>query len=348
MEDYSLLLAKKLGYKGTKSSEAKNWINAVNKGMDMSDEARFARAKEIGFDSNTIFYHGTANSFDEFDRSRVGENYLDSGDTGFFFTKKRLSAENYAMCHSKDDGDGIVLEVFLKYFKSVKRSVNSDYLYPADDFDMHSHDLLQELRLENCDAIYIKGTKNDDMCVVFDPNQILSIHAAFDPETESRYYKTEYEIEEEELCRELDISPIIDTRYKEEPLSFVLDDLNSERILKLTGEKEKEKKQGNFIIRETSNTGRVVLTNGSETPIAGMRFVKMNGKNIVSDIYTHPDYRRNKAMDRLYEFTKNKFGDLTHSEHLTEDGKAFVNYFSNKDKNKEKRLYNEKSRKLKI
>jgi hypothetical protein len=37
---------------------------AVAKGLDMSQAGRMARAKEMGFDTDTVLYHGTQDAFD--------------------------------------------------------------------------------------------------------------------------------------------------------------------------------------------------------------------------------------------------------------------------------------------
>jgi hypothetical protein len=65
--------------------------------------------------------------------------------------------------------------------------------------------MMHEIRINKKDAILIKGTRNDDLCVVLNPSQILSIHAAFDPETES--YQPKIDINEalEELFLEFNL-----------------------------------------------------------------------------------------------------------------------------------------------
>lgn len=194
----TMIIAQSIGYKGNSITEANNWIGAVSKGLDMSDESRLLRAKEMGFNTETIFYHGTKYDFDKFDRKFVGKNYLDSGDEGFFFTKSKEMADTFRLTFVTNENEGQILSVFLKYKKPLYDCTkDSSHYNPNDIFDIRSADLIHDLYIENGDAIYIHGTKNDDLCVVFDPNQILSIHAAFDPETENNEYKTQKEISEE-------------------------------------------------------------------------------------------------------------------------------------------------------
>lgn len=194
MKTHIIDVAKKLGYKGDSNTEAECWINAVEKGLDVSEKARHERANGMGFDTKNIYYHGTANHFDRFDKSRIGENYSYSEGSGFFFTKNISTAKNYALLHDKKESKGRVLSVFLKFETPYITETDSEYYTPADRFDISGHDMMHEVRINKQDAILIRGTKNDDLCVVLDPIQILSIHAAFDPETES--YKSKIDINE--------------------------------------------------------------------------------------------------------------------------------------------------------
>lgn len=186
----TIFIASKLGYKGDSNKEAKNWILAVDKGLDMSDDARFKRASDMGFKTDCVYYHGTGSDFDTFDKNKIGKNYTYSENSGFFFTQKKRSAEGYAFIHSNGEG-GRVIQAFLKFSNPYKASTNSDYHNPADQFDISGHDMMHDVRMYGNDCILIKGTHNDDLCVVFEPNQILSIYAAFDPETE--IYKNDKE-----------------------------------------------------------------------------------------------------------------------------------------------------------
>ncbi len=192
-ESETMAEANKAGYKGDSNTEAAAWLNAIAKGLDMSEEARFGRAQSMGFNTDDIYYHGTKYQFDRFDKSKIGMNYFESEDSGFFFTRKKQSAINYAAIHAKTDA-GRVISAFLKFKNPHVISTNSEYYQPADIFDISGHDIMRDVRYDKNDAILIKGTRNDDLCVVLDPNQILSIHAAFDPETET--YKNKMDLEE--------------------------------------------------------------------------------------------------------------------------------------------------------
>jgi hypothetical protein len=185
--------AKELGYKGDSNTEAFAWIGAVEKGLDMSEEARYARAREMGFNTEDIYYHGTKRQFDRFDKSTIGDNFSYAENSGFFFTRKKRTAESYSMNHRTLEV-GRVITAFLKFENPYLASTDSDYWEPSDRFDISGHDMMHDVRLTKKDSILIKGTRNDDICIVLDPSQILSVHAAFDLETEN--YKPELDMEE--------------------------------------------------------------------------------------------------------------------------------------------------------
>lgn len=185
--------AKEYGYKGDSGTEAIAWINAVKKGLDLSEEARYKRAQEMGFNTDRIYYHGTRHQFDRFDKSKIGMNFIYSKDSGFFFSIKKRTAESFSIDHRTLE-KGRVISVFLKSENAYITSTNSDYLNPSDRFDISGHDMMHDVRLENKDSILIKGTRDDDICIVLDPSQILSVHAAFDLETEN--YKPEPNLNE--------------------------------------------------------------------------------------------------------------------------------------------------------
>jgi len=55
--DETIKLAQQQGYKGNDKGESEEWLRAVAKGLDMSQEARMARAKAMGFDTEEMFVH---------------------------------------------------------------------------------------------------------------------------------------------------------------------------------------------------------------------------------------------------------------------------------------------------
>lgn len=120
-----------------------------------------------------IVYHGSGEKFEKFDKSKIGQNYIQSEHSGFFFTQREQSAKNYAHLATGGKSDGYVYSVYLHISNPIVRSTNSDYWAPADHFDMHRSELMREVwQDESIDGIIIKGTRNDNLYIVFEPDQI--------------------------------------------------------------------------------------------------------------------------------------------------------------------------------
>lgn len=119
-----------------------------------------------------VVYHGTGSDFNAFDPLRQGENYP-QGEGGFFFTTSRKSAENYAALHDKD-GKGRVVEAYLSIRNPYEVTAYGDYVQaPAEKYDDHRSEYLNEAERQGCDGIIVKGEKST-LYVVFDPTQIKS------------------------------------------------------------------------------------------------------------------------------------------------------------------------------
>ena len=57
-----LAQARESGFQGESVTEAQEFQQAVDKGLDMSTEARLQRAEDMGFDTSVTLYHGTSRS----------------------------------------------------------------------------------------------------------------------------------------------------------------------------------------------------------------------------------------------------------------------------------------------
>lgn len=130
-----------------------------------------------------VVYHGTSTDFTVFDKDKVGYNYRESEGGGFFFTQKKRSAENYAYL-SSGGKEGNVVNVYIKIENPLIIKTDSDNNAPADVYDMRSARLGDDARLDGHDGIIIKGTKEDDLVVAFEPSQIKSVNnrGTFDPD----------------------------------------------------------------------------------------------------------------------------------------------------------------------
>ena len=139
----------------------------------------FGDSKVVDENGNPlVVYHGTSNDFKVFDKDKIGGNYIYSGNKGIFFTQKERTAKNYADLHSNKNlngnNKGYVISSYLRIENPLYRQTNSDFYRPADRFDIDGDDLVREAFESGYDGIIIKGTNNDNLYVVFEPNQIKS------------------------------------------------------------------------------------------------------------------------------------------------------------------------------
>ncbi len=114
-------------------------------------------------------YHGSASIFKEFDKNRIGQNFIESERSGFFFTVSKSAAENFAP--DILNSTGFTFEVELKMDNPV-REATSGFYSPADYFDQNPSGFLNEAFIENRDGIVITGNGNNDIAIVFEPEQI--------------------------------------------------------------------------------------------------------------------------------------------------------------------------------
>lgn len=147
--------------------------------LDMSEAARMARAREMGFDTDTVWYHGTDRSFSEFDPSF-------SDDIGIYFTTDRNTAANYA------GPDGGIIEALLNPGKKLTVRAESDGAGGGKFFDENgvelpystNDDIAEYARRNGYDSIewpYGNMTEADQTLALFDPRRIRDRNAIFDP-----------------------------------------------------------------------------------------------------------------------------------------------------------------------
>lgn len=175
---------------------------AAGKALDMSTEARMARAKAMGFDTDRVLYHGTMKDAGRgaFVPSRGGEL-----GPGTYVTRDPNLANDFARSSYGGDyreGAG-VLPVYaprLKEFPgvneqglmengwAVERGKIMDRLRAenggewSSDIPMRAEMEMERIaREEGFAGFYVNGRGGMNQGVIFDPSNIRSIHAAFDP-----------------------------------------------------------------------------------------------------------------------------------------------------------------------
>jgi len=210
-------IAKEEVIEGESISEANEFRQAVDKGLDMSTKARLQRAEEMGFDTGTTLFHGSDIEFNKFDTTKRGTNFGDSASAvGFFFSDSKEGASQF--------GD----DVNSFYIKSSRNHKITD-----DEISDQIENWLNELDKNNPEeAEYQRSTKayantgdinkgfelaiveasdrgfdtasyfdedtGETWTIVFgDPSKIRSVDAAFDPDfKESPQLLAQKDIEE--------------------------------------------------------------------------------------------------------------------------------------------------------
>lgn len=149
----------------------------VENHLPMDFESRMARAKEMGFDIETPWYHGTNHDFDTFDYGKLGHG--GGGDPGnpmsthgAFFTKDPDLAASYGRN---------VKQVYTRgeYPEWYMENANKPEIYEQTDTISDGLGMLKRIGL---DGVTLTGPGTHPERVVFDPSKIRSTDASFDPQ----------------------------------------------------------------------------------------------------------------------------------------------------------------------
>lgn len=157
-----------------KSSVPGTVVNSI----DMSEAARMQRAKEMGFDTDRTWYHGTRQEFDEFKLPgghKTAGNYIDGpgeADVAIFMSNNPTVASAYA--GKWDEGSRVIpAHLGLKNPRQIK---TSGELYRDENAE-----LIESSMKRGHDGIIYTYPNGNQEAVVFDPRNIRSTQAAFDP-----------------------------------------------------------------------------------------------------------------------------------------------------------------------
>lgn len=150
--------------------------------LDMSHAARMARAKEMGFDTSKVWYHGTKKDFSEFTlpggRKQAG-NYRDGpgeADVAIFLSSDPKVASGYASAGSNKGEGSRVIPAYIRMQNPREINLKGE-LYRDENAE-----LIESSIKRGHDGIiytYPDGVKE---AVVFDPANIRSVNAAFNPQ----------------------------------------------------------------------------------------------------------------------------------------------------------------------
>jgi GNAT superfamily N-acetyltransferase len=193
------------------------WEAAKAKGLPMDRRSRELRALDQGFNISQTLYHGTGAQISEFDLNKAGSN-MDAGwlGRGVYMTTSKGTAENYSMMGMNVLGEPNVIPLFVRgklykfgnKGKALRAELYGEKGLPDDirqdvldragfTYDPEVEpDPLDERRLARAmtEVLQERGYagveasfsfSQDKEVVIFDPSNIRSVHAAFDPDRAS-------------------------------------------------------------------------------------------------------------------------------------------------------------------
>lgn len=184
---------------------------AVAKGLDMSQPARMQRARDMGFDTGTVLYHGTNADIQAFDRGRGAWNEKDFGI--HLGTKEQAQdrMRTSVMEQRRYGRDFVensnVMPVYVRGKKFLRLQDDESWspqqmatqlawlddpinVKFVDRFNPTSAEVRQAIEAAGYDGIVYKnkfegaksGAPEQDSYIIFDPSNIRSVNAAFDPD----------------------------------------------------------------------------------------------------------------------------------------------------------------------
>ena len=185
------------GYAGQDIGEAQEWVRAREKGLDMSQGARMERARAMGFDTDTVLYHGTPDSrgvwTDGFKTPKEKFGQTDP-ERVYFFAEDRKTASTYADDRRAFDYQNATAETIPVYLRMQNPKVIQWNGRPfrgreKDGSGFAIRDYIDQARAEGHDGVIIRNVidtydgkgKPSTIRAVFNPANIRSVNAAFDP-----------------------------------------------------------------------------------------------------------------------------------------------------------------------
>ena len=195
--------AAEAGYEGSDRGEAAEWLRAKAKGLDMSKEARMARAAEMGFDTETVLYHGTNAEFDAFSLPGSVTQRMTGGDAIYLAIKPK-TANDFAKVRDGSRVMGLYVRGNFWDFnnqdhvdKLFNAMMSEDGMLPSSlmgpasiksslsegDYGLLESDAVYGwMKRNGFDGVKAVEYSGEQTIAIFDPSNIRSIHAAFDPD----------------------------------------------------------------------------------------------------------------------------------------------------------------------
>jgi GNAT superfamily N-acetyltransferase len=290
-------------------------------GLDMSQEARMQRAKDMGFDTDNVWYHGTDAEFKSFDRERLGTNTMGNASdpaygatsfVGFWFNDGSIiDAGNspytrYTENLIKSDNP-LEFDSLEELADELRGIIPSEY-DDTDEVRKAVDEWVSSKAAEGYDSVQIDDEEfGGKSVVVFHPSQIRSVNAAFAPEFKAS----------PELLAQRDVAPSNDL-------------LNEPNQSEMIGGEKVLVDEPNLKVMEseyrtaTSRAIRYVHYEGGRA-VGVIQITTKGGRSkkaTIANVYVEPEFRRQKIAANLLKRARQDF-EVKHSDDLTNDGRAF-------------------------
>lgn len=176
--------------KGALGSGGSDMLSSAVRELPMDQASRLARAKEMGFNTDMPLYHGTTHEFDAFDPDAFRNGMWGRG---AYFTPNRNLAEAFAedakIGENAGGAPGRLIEAFARLQNPfmLERPNSLEPFFPeipgfrTSKHRYTSHLVTERLRAAGHDGVIVGRPGYPEEVLVFDPSNIRSIDAAFDP-----------------------------------------------------------------------------------------------------------------------------------------------------------------------
>ena len=123
-------------------------------------------------------YHGTGDSFNSFDKNKIG-THQNFGDDGFFFITDLEEAEWYANENTNEEEDWsptvITATINLENPLIISTTIDTNFANPTNYFDKNADSLYRIARKNDNDGIIVNGVgeyTGTTLIVAFESHQI--------------------------------------------------------------------------------------------------------------------------------------------------------------------------------
>ena len=148
-------------------------LSKLASALDMSKKARMQRAQEMGFDTDQTYYHGTASDFDEFSVPDDGRFSLHG--RGVYFTRDPSKVR-----FAGQEG-GNVIPAHIRGSMGNEADLRDAEKALGPQLAGIGHGPRGELVNSEMRSRGFSGYHAGDQTIAFDPSNIRSVNAAFDP-----------------------------------------------------------------------------------------------------------------------------------------------------------------------